>query len=62
MWNTGILNTGQQVPAEGPEARDPIDKVCQGGKEMLSKHLQFQKGAVSISCAKAEKTFPTWEA
>lgn len=39
MWSTGILKTGQQVSAEGLEARDPKDKVCQGGKEMLSKHL-----------------------
>lgn len=37
------------------EARDPEDKVCQGGKEILSKHLWNQKGVVSITCAKGQK-------
>lgn len=44
------------------EARDPEDKVCQGGKEILSKHLRNQKGVVSITCAKGQKkTASTWE-
>lgn len=44
------------------EARDLEDKVCQGGKEILSKHLWNQKGVVSITCAKGQKkTVSTWE-